>query len=65
MKTPAEQFADILNQAVAGSRETAETVTAILAGNVVDGVPVTSATVGALMAEHADVLEAAYGGDDG
>lgn len=64
MTDPREQLADIIREQRESPNLISETVIAILTDNVVDGTPVTSATIGPLMAAHADALEELAGSGD-
>lgn len=61
--TPAVQFAAIIAEMAESPNLIGQTVAAVLVGDLVDGVPVTSASIGALMAAHAADLEAQFGED--
>lgn len=64
MTTPAEQFAAILREQREQPDVIGETVAAVLAGNVIDNIAVTSATIAGLMATYADQL-AELAGEEG
>lgn len=64
MTTPAEQFAAIIREMAEQPDVIGQTVVAVLTGQLIDGVPVTSASIGQLMLDHAAEIEAEYGGED-
>ena len=47
------EFVELLRQPIA---DRFEALDAVLTGNVIDGVPVCSATIGALMAKYSDAI---------
>jgi hypothetical protein len=56
------EFVELLSKPPAADRF--EALDATLTGNVIDGVPVCSATIGALMTRYADAIEASLDDPD-